>query len=123
LNERLSWFPAVAILGPRQCGKSTRAGELLKKYHESLYIDLERPSHKRMLTDSETFFRGNRNLLICIDEMQLAHELFPVLRSEIDADRRPGRFLLLGSASPEIIRGTSESLARRISYLELPPCG
>lgn len=121
LAQRLEWFPVVAILGPRQCGKSTLAIETLRNHPNSLYIDLERPSHRRMLTDPEAFFRENRSMLICIDEIQHYPEIFTILRSVIDEDRRAGRFLLLGSASPDLIKGASESLAGRISYLELTP--
>ena len=117
----LAAFPVVAILGPRQCGKSTLAHRILKDATNPVYLDLERPSDLRKLTEPELFFRQHRNDTVCLDEIQRAPELFPVLRSEIDADRRPSRFLILGSASPELIKQSSETLAGRIGYLELTP--
>lgn len=117
----LSEFPAAAIIGPRQCGKSTLAHRILKDLPNAAYIDLERPSDLRKLTEPELFFSQHKNDIVCLDEIQRAPELFPVLRSEIDADRRQGRFLILGSASPDLIKQSSESLAGRIGYLELTP--
>jgi len=109
----------VAILGPRQCGKTTLARHLVGNLPEVLYLDLERPSDISRLADPEALFAANASRMICIDEIQRVPELFSVMRYAIDADRRPGRFLILGSASKELIRQSSETLAGRIRYLEL----
>ena len=116
----LGQFPAVALLGPRQCGKTTLAQRMV---HErgALYLDLERPSDRAKLQDAEGFLRRHRGRLVCLDEVQRVPGLFEVLRSLVDEDRRPGRFLLLGSASPALLRQSSESLAGRLSLLELSP--
>jgi len=123
LAKKAGWAPAVAILGPRQCGKTTLAkiyGELLSK-KEFIYLDLESPTDKAKIVDTEAFLQFHKDKLIIIDEVQLMPELYSVLRSVIDSDRRNGRFLLLGSASPNLVNGTTESLAGRISFLELGP--
>ena len=121
VRRALRQVPAVAILGPRQCGKTTLARHLVGNLPEVLYLDLERPSDVSRLTDPEALFAANASRMICIDEIQRVPELFPVMRYAIDADRRPGRFLILGSASKEMIRQSSETLAGRIRYLELTP--
>jgi len=121
IRNALEQVPAVAILGPRQCGKTTLARQLVDTFPDVLYLDLERPSDISRLADPEALFAANANRMICIDEIQRAPELFPVMRYAIDQDRTPGRFLILGSASKDLIRQTSESLAGRIRYLELTP--
>lgn len=121
VTQRLNNIPAVAILGPRQCGKSTLAKKIIEGFDNALYIDLELPSDINKLRDPEAFFSLNKGRLICLDEVQRAPELFQVLRGVIDADGRNGRFIILGSASPELIRQSSETLAGRIAYLELTP--
>ena len=121
LLRSLDSFPVTALLGPRQCGKSTLAKYIISKREETVFLDLERPSDLRKLTDPELFFHTHTGKLICIDEVQTGPELFPVLRAAVDDERRPGRFLLLGSASQELIRKSSESLAGRIHYIELTP--
>lgn len=119
--DSLEAFPAVAILGPRQSGKSTMAKAIMGGKPDSLYLDLERPSDLRKLAEAELFFDLNKGKLICLDEIQRAPEIFPILRSVMDERRRKGQFLILGSASPSLIRQTSETLAGRIAYLELTP--
>ena len=119
--ESLEAFPAVAILGPRQSGKSTLAKAILGDKSDGLYLDLERPSDLRKLAEPELFFDLHKESLICLDEVQRTPEIFPVLRSVIDERGRKGQFLILGSASPGLIRQTSETLAGRIAYLELTP--
>jgi len=84
-------------------------------------LDLERPSDRAALAQPELFFPAYRDRLLMLDEVQHVPQLFAALRPEIDEDRRPGRFLLLGSASGELLRQTGESLAGRVSYVELTP--
>ena len=117
-------FPAVGIIGPRQVGKTTLVRELtdLGDGRESIYLDLEAPRDRaRLERDAFAFLEERAGYRVVIDEVQVMPELFSVLRPVIDADRRPGRFLLLGSASPQLIRGANESLAGRIGYHELTP--
>lgn len=121
LVQDLSESPAVALLGPRQCGKTTLARLLSKAFPGAVYLDLERPSDLRKLTDPELYLGPLANRLVVMDEIQRVPELFPVLRALIDEERRPGRFLLLGSASRDLLRQSSESLAGRIRYRELTP--
>lgn len=121
VNENLGIFPAVAILGPRQCGKSTLVKMLFQNSDTYLYLDLQNMDDLNKLREPSLFFQANQNMTICLDEIQLVPELFSVLRSEIDRNRRPGRFILLGSASQDLIQKTSESLAGRIGLIELSP--
>jgi len=114
-------FPAVAILGPRQCGKSTLARNIIRSAGETVYLDLELPSDIQKLSEPELFLHQHTGKLICLDEIQRMPEIFPVLRSVIDSDRSNSHFLILGSASPELIKQSSETLAGRIAYLELTP--
>lgn len=123
IRDKLSTSPVVCILGPRQAGKSTLAKKLIEKNSNAEYLDLERPSHFNRLQDPEAYFEANKSKLLCIDEVQRFEELFPILRSVVDDDPRPGRFLLLGSASLDLIRQSSESLAGRVSFIELMPFG
>ncbi|MBN2435537.1 MAG: ATP-binding protein [Spirochaetes bacterium] len=119
--EDLDTFPCVAILGPRQCGKSTLAAMLKETVKNIVYIDLENPADLRKLDDPLLFFEHNTDKLVCLDEIQRKPELFPVLRSVFDKNKRKGQALILGSASRELLRQSSESLAGRISYIELTP--
>lgn len=121
IESGLENFPALSILGSRQCGKSTLASMLLSNRKDMLYLDLERPSDRNKLSDPEAFFVLNKDSTICLDEIQRIPELFPVLRSVIDERKRNGQFLILGSASRDLIQQSSESLAGRISHLELTP--
>jgi predicted AAA+ superfamily ATPase len=109
--------PVVALVGPRQVGKTTLARQIAEQDARSLYLDLELTSDANKLRDAELYLDGQRDRLVIIDEP----ELFPLLRALVDRDRRPGRFLLLGSSSPELTRRASESLAGRIRYFELSP--
>ena len=119
--KRLKEMPAVALLGPRQCGKSTLAKFLLNSIDETIYLDLERSSDRMKLQDAESFFNANSNALICLDEIQRVPEIFPLLRSIIDERGKNTQFLILGSASRDLIKQSSETLAGRIAYLELTP--
>jgi predicted AAA+ superfamily ATPase len=121
VSKYIGAFPVLALLGPRQCGKSTLAKEFIKNSDEWIYLDLEKPSDLRKLDDAEYFFNSIGDKRVCIDEVQLRPELFPVLRSIIDENRRAGMIFLLGSASPELLKQGSETLAGRISFLELTP--
>lgn len=125
VETALAESPATAILGPRQCGKTTLAREIVEKRPGAVYLDLERPSDLRQLADPELFFALRRNAngqpLVCLDEIQRAPEVFPVLRSILDESGRNGQLLMLGSASPDLLRQTSETLAGRLRYLELTP--
>ncbi|GAO34775.1 ATPase [Sulfuricella sp. T08] len=121
IEKALVQFPAVALLGPRQAGKTTLARSVGSSHVNSLYLDLERPSDLAKLADPELFLSRHVDQLVVLDEIQRQPDLFPVLRALIDENRRPGRFLLLGSASPQLLRQTSESLAGRISFHELAP--
>jgi len=115
-------YPAVAILGARQVGKTTLAKQIAASQKRPfLYLDLENPLDVRRLEDPFTFLSANKDKCIIIDEVQTIPSLFAVLRSIIDAGRRNGRFILLGSASPQLVKGVSESLAGRIAYRELTP--
>ena len=117
----LEQFPAVALLGPRQAGKTTLARSITAGRAGSLYLDLERPSDLAKLADPELFLSRYADHLVVLDEIQRRPELFSVLRALIDDNRHPGRFLLLGSASPQLLQQASESLAGRISFHELSP--
>ncbi|MEQ8239518.1 MAG: ATP-binding protein [Cyclobacteriaceae bacterium] len=118
LTELLEQFPAVGIIGPRQIGKTTLAKQITD--NQAIYIDLESDIGLSQLSNPGLFLRSNKDRTIIIDEVQLIPQLFPLLRSIIDEDRRPGRFILLGSAAPSLIRKTAESLAGRVAYLGLP---
>ena len=119
INTLLKSFPAVAILGVRQCGKSTLAKMLRPKWS---YFDLENPNHfEQISNDPILFFRENIQHLI-LDEAQQSPEIFKVLRGIIDANRNQNnRFILTGSASFELLKNISESLAGRIAIIELSP--
>lgn len=124
VQTALSNYPAVALLGARQVGKTTLARQI-GDMHSAVYLDIERPSDRQKLTDPEAYLSLHNQRLVILDEVQHMPELFPVLRSLIDEGRRSGRytacFLLLGSATGELLRQSGESLAGRIAYLELPP--
>lgn len=113
--------PVTAVIGPRQCGKSTLVKQLLLKYKNSVYLDLERTSDLQKLNDAEWFFSSQKGKLICIDEIQRKPDLFPLIRSLVDEWEGNGRFLILGSSSQELLKQSSESLAGRISYKRLTP--
>ncbi len=120
--ERLKERPAVAILGPRQVGKTTLAKQLASRMKRaSIRLDLEDPRSRALLEHPMEFLSANADKLVVIDEVQRMPELFQMLRVLIDDERRPGRFLLLGSSSPAIVKRAAESLAGRISYLDLFP--
>lgn len=115
-------FPAVCILGPRQVGKTTLVKRLTQSVKKPvIYLDLERNTDRLKLHDAESYLSQHSDKCVVIDEVQYMPELFRIMRPLIDDNRKPGRFLLTGSASPEMVKGASESLAGRIAYVELTP--
>jgi predicted AAA+ superfamily ATPase len=123
LSRKLTKIPAIAILGPRQVGKTTLAKQLKSDGQDILYLDMENPNDQNKLQDAFSYLTLNQSSRIIIDEIQLMPSLFKILRPVIDAKRTAGRFILLGSASPLLVKGVSESLAGRIAYTELTPIG
>lgn len=121
VRQYLKIFPVVAILGPRQCGKSTLVKTLAKSWSNSLYLDLQSDDDLAKLNQPTYFFQSNADKIVCLDEIQLVPELFSVLRSVVDQNRQNGKFILLGSASRDLIQQTSESLAGRIGMIYLTP--
>jgi predicted AAA+ superfamily ATPase len=124
LVEAIDNAPAVGLFGPRQVGKTTLALEI-SETRPSLYLDLETSSDRAKLADPETYLAHHEDKLVILDEVHRAPEIFQSLRGLIDRGRRKGRtagrFLLLGSASVDLLQQSGESLAGRISYLELAP--
>lgn len=117
----LQTSPITSILGPRQCGKSTLARHCLSQQDDSIYLDLEKASDLAKLSDPEAFFALNQDKLICLDEIQSRPDLFGAIRSHVDEFQRNGQFLITGSASPELLRQSAETLAGRIHLNELTP--
>lgn len=121
---RLKSFPAVAILGPRQIGKTTLARQVARQAAGPVHwLDLENPADLNRLMDDPLLVLDELRGLVVIDEVQRRPDLFPILRVLADRRPRPARFLILGSASPNMIRQSSESLAGRINYHELGGLG
>ena len=124
LNELLDRNPAVVLIGPRQVGKTTLAREVADERY-ALYLDLERPSDLAKIADIEQYCAENANHLLILDEVHRAPGLFAPLRAIIDEHRRAGKrtglFLLLGSASIDLLQQSSETLAGRVAYCELHP--
>jgi len=122
LNKHITQIPAVALLGARQVGKTTLA-KTITSGRNAIYLDLEAPEDLLKLSDPGSFFGAHNDKLIILDEIQRAPDLFKVLRGIIDQNRQQGRkagqFLLLGSASMDLLRQSSESLAGRIRYIEM----
>jgi len=119
-QEIMKIFPAAGLIGPRQVGKTTVAKQVAEA-EDHLYLDLENAGERDKLKDPVFFLSQFADRCVILDEVQFMPELFPALRGIIDADRRPGRFIVLGSASPDIIRNSAETLAGRIGYLQLTP--
>lgn len=128
LEARLAATAAVTLLGPRQIGKTTLARDVAEGWPSGhVYLDLERPADLRRLEDPDAFLRAQRPRLVVLDEIHRTPGLFEVLRGVIDDNRRAGfrhgQFLLLGSASLDLIRFSSESLAGRVAHLHLAGVG
>ena len=126
LLDLLQRFPAVALLGPRQAGKTTLALSLEEQLRpQALYLDLELPSDRAKLADPELYLSQHRDRLVILDEIHRLPDIFQTLRSLIDrrrrTDRKVSQFLLLGSASIDLMHQSAETLAGRIAYLELTP--
>ncbi len=124
LRRRIAENPAVVLLGPRQCGKTTLALAVAEEV-EAIYLDLESEGDRARLAEPELYLPGHRDHLVILDEVHRAPGLFPVLRGLIDQARRDGHraglYLLLGSAALDLLQQTGETLAGRVSYLELAP--
>ncbi len=123
--QSLEFFPAVGILGSRQVGKTTLVKSLMRQLNRaSVYFDLElAEDYKTLATNTTWVIENNQDKTIVIDEVQRFLPLLPQLRGLIDRNRQPGRFILLGSASPVFLQKSSESLAGRVAYHELTPIG
>ena len=126
LSKRLHEAPAAVLLGPRQVGKTTLALELAENWASgAVYLDLERPADRLRLDDADGFLRGQGNKLVILDEIHRMPGLFEVLRGIIDQRRRDGQrfgqFLLLGSASLDLMQQSSETLAGRVAYVDIGP--
>jgi predicted AAA+ superfamily ATPase len=124
LNQRLGQFPAVTLLGPRQVGKTTLS-DAVALGRDSVYLDLESPVDAAKLAEPELYLSAYEDKLVILDEVQRMPQLFQILRGMIDRGKKKGfnagRFLLLGSASLDLLHQSGESLAGRIAYLELTP--
>ena len=117
INKALKRTPVVALLGPRQCGKTTLARQMIPARHPQ-YFDLEDPIIARLMEQPMTALQGLRGLVV-IDEAQRQPGLFPILRVLADREGQPATFLILGSASPDLSRQTAESLAGRVEIIEM----
>jgi len=115
-------FPVISILGPRQSGKTTLAKELRKQIaRKSIMLDMENPDDYLKMDNAGIYLRSFIEYTVIIDEIQKRPELFQLLRVLVDENRKAGRFIILGSANPGIIKGASESLAGRVAFIELNP--
>lgn len=121
LRNNYKIFPVTAILGPRQCGKTT----FVKNYANNninnfIYLDIEKPTDYNKLQNAQFYFEQNKDKCIIIDEIQRKPDLFPIIRSFADENKK-SKFIILGSASPELLKQSSETLAGKIGYIELAP--
>ena len=125
IEKFLRGFPAIVVLGPRQVGKTTLAKLIAKNSRKkTVYLDLEKNSDFELLNNNaEEYLLSYVNECVLIDEVQRMPKLFPLLRAMIDERRKPGRYIITGSASPDLLKGASESLAGRVAYFYLHPIG
>lgn len=126
LLKSLDLYPVVALLGSRQVGKTTLAKSIVSTLPKPvIYLDLERESDRSKLSEPELYLNQHKDSLVVFDEVQRVPEIFPLLRSLVDeriqAGDKSSHFLVLGSASRDLLQQSSETLAGRISYLELTP--
>ena len=118
----LAWSPIVGLVGPRQVGKTTLARYVQTQIEKpTIYLDLELQEDWFKLEDAQSYLMGHQDKCVVIDEIQIRPELFALLRALTDQNRVPARFVLLGSASPHIVKLNTETLAGRIAYHELTP--
>ncbi len=120
IEKYLGRIPVIAISGARQVGKTTLAKSLIQSGKETVFLDLEKSSDRLVIAETENFLNLNKGKTICIDEIQMMPNLFSELRNFVD-NNKDTQFIVLGSASPDILRNTSESLAGRVLYFELSP--
>jgi predicted AAA+ superfamily ATPase len=123
LEEILKHFksiPVTAIIGARQVGKSTLAKEILSRFKNHVYLDLELAKNRALLEEPYLFFEENKDKIICIDEIQLMPYLFSEIKGFVDENPKT-KFLILGSSSPDLIKNASETMAGRVFYYELSP--
>ena len=126
VRHKLFTMPAVVLLGPRQVGKTTLARAIAASWPAgTVYLDLERPADRMRLDDADSYLRAQQGKLVVLDEIHRAPDVFEILRGIIDDNRqagqRTGQFLLLGSASLDLMRQSSESLAGRVAYMDISP--
>ena len=126
VRQKLAHMPAVVLLGPRQVGKTTLARQIAAGWPDgSVYLDLERPADRLRLDDADSYLRAQQGKLVILDEIHRAPGVFEILRGIIDDNRRAGQrngqFLLLGSATLDLMRQSSETLAGRVAYLDIAP--
>jgi uncharacterized protein len=120
-QKRMQANPGLVLLGPRQVGKTTLARAIAKSTPNSQFLDMQLPADRAKLTNADVFWSEHRDQLVVLDEVQFMPDIFVQLRPEIDAYRKSGRFLLLGSASGKLLAQSAESLAGRVAYLQLSP--
>ncbi len=122
LIQQLDFFPAVLLIGPRQVGKTTLSQRIRKQLQkDSIYLDLEDLSARTRLEDPAFYLEMNKEKTVILDEIQNMPDIFSPMRSLIDKYRVAGRFLILGSATPSLLRQSAQSLAGRLAYLEIHP--
>ena len=119
IGDAIKRSPITAILGPRQCGKTTISRDIASRTEQTTFFDLEDPVGYQQLISAPKLALESLKGLIIIDEIQRMPELFPILRVLADRSDHPARFLILGSASPDLIKKSSETLAGRISYIDM----
>ena len=120
IADYLSWSPAVGILGVRQVGKTTLAKAFARNPQTGTYLDVDSPQDHGRVSNASAFFEANRHRLVVLDEIQNQPEILQLLRGEIDVDRKPGRFLILGSASFKLFK-QSQSVAGQLALVDMAP--